>query len=74
MQNDMSDEKQARADAARAIVQAADALNDAVAAAAKLGVYAELNIHTIPDALDGTGKPRQQYTISILRKRPRPSR
>ncbi len=74
MQNDMSDEKQARADAARAIVQAADALNDAVAAAAKLGVYAELNIHPIPDTLSGPGKPRQQYTISILGKRHRRSR
>ena len=74
MENDKSNEKQARADAATAIVQAADALNDAVAAAAKLGVYAELNIHTIPDALDGTGKPRQQYTISMLGKRQRRSR
>ena len=74
MQNNMSNEKQARADAARAMVQAADALNDAVAAAAKLGVYAELNIHTMSDTLDGPGKPRQQYTISILGKRPRRSR
>lgn len=65
MPSEMTEEEQARAEVALVLVQAVQVLNDAMATAAKLGVYAKLSIYTLPPAIAGPGKPRQTYAISI---------
>ncbi len=56
-------EERTRAVAALAIAEAVEALNEAVAAAARYGVYAKVSIYT---PLGEPGKPRQTYAVSIV--------
>ncbi len=63
MPSNLSEGEKARAAAALAIADAVEALNDAMAAAAKRGVYAKLSIYTLPAE---PGKPRQTYAFSIV--------
>ncbi len=63
MQNNLSEEEQARAAAALAMVQAVQALNNAMAAAARIGVYAKLSIYT-PQPLRRVSRGRPVQSAS----------
>lgn len=63
MKSELTEEERARAEAALKIAQAVQTLNDAVAAAAELGIYAKMSIYTPPAE---PGRPRQTYSISIV--------